>query len=79
MKRDLELLRTLMFELEENYWERGQLARIRVSNKINAGEPPALPDNSRKVGLPTKKPENNNKLRLYGMTKNKKELVYVTE
>lgn len=77
MKRDLELLRTLMFELEENYWERGQLARIGVSNKINAGEPPALPDNSRKVGLPTKKPEINIKLRLYGVIKNKKEWFYV--
>jgi len=79
MKRDLELLQTLMFELEENYWERGQLARIRVSNKINAGEPPALPDNSRKVGLPTKKRKNYINVRLYGMIKNKKELVYVTE
>jgi hypothetical protein len=26
-----------------NYWERGQLARIESCNKINAGEPPALP------------------------------------
>jgi len=48
MKRDLELLQTLMFELEENYWERGQLARIGSCNKINAGKPPALPWENKK-------------------------------